>query len=87
MDLLPRHPHVIANMAIGPALVGVQTHLSGDLVVSNIINRKDARRGRAWPEIAVVAYLGIIRLARGFRFTRQVLAFTILSTLEQSGTD
>ena len=87
MDLLPRHTHVIANMAIGPALVGVQTHLSDGLLVSNIINRIGARRGQAWPDIAVVAYLGIIRLARGFRFTRQGLAFTIFSTLEQSGTD
>jgi hypothetical protein len=87
MDLLPRHAHVIANMAIGPALVGVQTHLSGGLVVSNIINKGGTKRGQAWPGIAVVAYLGIIRLARGFRFTRQELAFAIFSTLEQSGTD
>jgi hypothetical protein len=86
MDLLPRHAHVIANIAIGPALVGVQTNLSDCLIVSNIINKIGARRGQAWPYITVVASLGIIRLIRGFAFARWKFAFAAFSTLEQLGT-
>ena len=53
VNLLPRHAHVIANNAIGPVLVGVHTHLSDCLIVSNIINKSGAKRGQARRDLTV----------------------------------
>jgi len=86
VDLLPRHTHVIANIVIGPALVGVHTRVSGGLIVSNIINKIGAKTRQVWPDIAAPDSLGIIRLIRGFAFVRLQFAFTDFSTLEQLGT-